>query len=262
MKLQYNITLLFSLLIQLLLTINAGDSVGNLCSEPISQNSTVSSNINSLLSQLVSKASSSRYAATSSGKGSDKLYGLAQCRSDVSGADCSDCLKDAAKKILQQCPNKANARIWYDYCFLRYQKDNFIGKLDNSYALFLINVENVTDVSPEVFNKTLGNLMDGIKSEAVGSKNQRIGKDQTKLSPFNTLYGLVQCTRDLADLDCAQCLAIAVGNFPNFCNYRKGCRGFYSNCYVRYELYPFFFPLDSTGSSSSSFATQRVVVRA
>ncbi|KDP45259.1 hypothetical protein JCGZ_15124 [Jatropha curcas] len=230
---------------------NGQDPLGNLCNDQQTNNKTTIQNINHLITELVSKASSSGYFTTTSGQGQDKIYGLAQCRGDVSTDDCSGCLLDAAKEIGQRCPNQVDARIWYDYCFLRYSNKDFIGKLDTSYALFYINVENVTVIDPEAFNRKLGNLIDEIRSEAVMEKSKGIGKGETKLTPLVTLYALAQCTRDLAVVDCAQCIAIAVGNFPNFCNNRKGCRAIYSNCYVRYELYPFFFPLDSSNNSSS-----------
>ncbi|KAG8642011.1 cysteine-rich repeat secretory protein 55 [Manihot esculenta] len=238
------------LLILFLYTSNAADPLGDLCNKGTKISSKISKNIDHLLSELVAGAPSPGYIATSTGNGQDKVYGLAQCRGDVSSDDCSGCLQDAAKEIRQRCPDQVDARIWYDYCFLRYNGENFIGKLDTSYAIFYFNVENVTD--PEDFNKKLGSLIDKIRSQAVVPKNKGLGKGEISLSPFVTVYGLVQCTRDLAVIDCAQCLAIAVGNFPNFCNNRKGCRALYSNCYVRYELYPFFFPLDSTNSTSVS----------
>ncbi|CAI0561210.1 unnamed protein product [Linum tenue] len=219
-----------------------------------------SSNLAKLLSQLINKTPTAGYYATSAGTGTNQLHGLAQCRGDVTPKECSSCITDAADQITARCPGRPDARIWYDYCFLRYSKDNFVGKLDNSYALFFYNVENVTD--PEAFNGKLGGLVDEIKSQAVKPRSKGIGKGETKLSPFLTIYALVQCTRDLAAIDCAQCLAIAVGNFPNFCNNKKGCRALYDGCYVRYELYPFFFPLKSTNSSiaGASEATSMVAV--
>ncbi|KDP45260.1 hypothetical protein JCGZ_15125 [Jatropha curcas] len=212
MTLPLPLPLLYTTLLLIILSLcttncNGQDPLGNLCNDQQTNNKTTIQNINHLITELVSKASSSGYFTTTSGQGQDKIYGLAQCRGDVSTDDCSGCLRDAAKEIGQRCPNQVDARIWYDYCFLR--------------------------------------------SEAVKEKNKGIGKGETKLTPLVTLYALAQCTRDLAVVDCAQCIAIAVGNFPNFCNNRKGCRAIYSNCYVRYELYPFFFPLDSSNNSSS-----------
>ncbi|PKI43607.1 hypothetical protein CRG98_035983 [Punica granatum] len=238
----------------------SADPLGQFCNRNsnISTGSQVSANIDRLLPQLVSKTESDGYIATSYGEDKDKVYGLAQCRGDVSRDDCSSCIQDAAKQIRQLCPNQADARIWYDYCILRYSLENFFSKVDTSFGIFYYNVDNVTD--PKTFNKELGDLMDRIESQAVRPKNGGLGKGESKLSPFITLYALVQCTRDLAPLSCAQCLAIAVGNFPNFCDDRKGCRVLYSNCYVRYELYPFFFPLDTNSTQVESIASVMRVV--
>ncbi|KAK8654097.1 hypothetical protein V6N13_128074 [Hibiscus sabdariffa] len=228
------------------------DPLGNFCNKNtnISRSSQISVNIDHLLAEVVSKTALTSYIATSSGKDPDRVYGLAQCRGDIDSNDCSSCIQDAAKKLRRRCPNQADARIWYDYCFLRYSKDDFAGEVDTSSGIIYFNVENVTD--PQSFNTELGALMDKIRSEAVMPKNEGLGKGKTKLSPFLTLYALVQCTRDLSQIDCAQCLAIAVGNFPNYCKNRKGCRVLYSSCYVRYELYPFYFPLDPNNGISVS----------
>lgn len=85
---------------------------------------------------------------------------------------------------------------------------------------------------PDAFNKKLGALMCSI----VVPSEEGLGKGKSALSPFVTLYALVQCTKDLFEISCAhhQCLAIAVNNFPIFCSNRKGCRVLYSSCYVRY----------------------------
>ncbi|GFZ01844.1 receptor-like protein kinase-related family protein [Actinidia rufa] len=228
----------------------SADPLGEYCNTntKISSNQT-SANIDRLLSQLVSGTILNGYTATSNGKAKDQVYGLAQCRADVGSKDCSTCIQDAAKEIRKRCPNQADARIWYDFCFLRYDIKDFFGEVDTGFGIFYFNIENVTD--PETFNKELGTLMDRISSQAVVAGNKGNGREKTKLTPFLTLYALVQCTRDLSPLSCSQCLAIAIGNFPNFCNDRKGCRVLYSSCYVRYELYPFYFPLDSDSANAS-----------
>ncbi|XP_052171324.1 cysteine-rich repeat secretory protein 55-like [Diospyros lotus] len=236
----------------------SADPLGDFCNNNINRSSSqISENIDGLLPLLVQGTILNGYTATSYGKAKDQVYGLAQCRADVSGKDCSSCIQDAAKEITNRCTDQADARIWYDFCFLRYDIKNFFGKVDVSIGIFYYNVENVTD--PETFNKQLGALMDQITSQAAVPGNKGNGRGKTKLSPFLTLYALVQCTRDLPQLPCSQCLAIAIGNFPSFCDNRKGCRVLYSSCYVRYELYPFYFPLDSgedlTNTSMTSYVS-------
>ncbi|CAI9105748.1 OLC1v1004749C1 [Oldenlandia corymbosa var. corymbosa] len=215
------------------------------CNENSLINTTqLSANIDALLPQLVSGTISNGYITTSYGKSPNQVYGLAQCRGDVSESDCASCIQDAAKQIRELCPKQADARVWYDYCFLRYSPDEFAGRVDTSVGIIFYNVENVTD--PDSFNKKLGSLSDKISKEAVSTSGNRgfIGRGKTDLSDFEKIYALVQCTRDLSQLYCAQCLAQAIGQFPNTCNNKKGCRVLYSSCIVRYELYPFFFPLD------------------
>ncbi|KAK9993131.1 hypothetical protein SO802_022834 [Lithocarpus litseifolius] len=242
MSLNYKILLLLALCI---CNAESADPLGLFCNTDtnIGSGSQISANIDRLLAELVSKTPSNGFIATSYGKNQYRVFGLAQCRGDVSRTDCSSSIQDAAKQIRQRCPNQADARIWYDYCFLRYSTKSFFGEIDTYNGILFGNVENVTD--PDTFNKELGTLFDQIRAQAVETRNEGLGKGKTKLSTFVTLYALVQCTRDLAPVDCAQCLAIAAGNFENFCKDRKGCRVLYSSCYVRYELYPFFFPLDS-----------------
>ncbi|OMP10441.1 hypothetical protein COLO4_04504 [Corchorus olitorius] len=237
----------------------AADELGDYCDDDTNTNSSsqISVNIDRLLAEVVSKTSLTGYIATSSGRGPNKVYGLAQCRGDVSSKDCSSCIRDAAKQSHLSCPIHTDARIWYDYCSLRYSKQNFIGDVDTLSGLLFANVENVTN--PRSFKKELGALMDKIRSEAVMPNAQGLGKVKTKLSPFVTLYALVQCTRDLSNIDCAQCLAIAVEKFETSCDSRKGCRVLYYSCYVRYELYPFFFPLDSNNGTSFG-KTVRIVL--
>ncbi|KAI3678668.1 hypothetical protein L6452_37969 [Arctium lappa] len=253
----YHYLLIFTLCF---LYVESTDPSAQLCNENSNTTTTqLTTNIDSLLPKLVQTTSQLGYAATSFGYGRTQVFGLAQCRGDVSRQDCSSCIQEAANEIQKMCPNRVDARIWYEYCFLRYNTENFIGQLDTGYGTFYYNVQNVTD--PETFNEGLGALMYRISSLAAVAGSNGLGKGETKLTPFLTLYGLVQCTRDLSELACRQCLAIAIGNLPTYCDNKKGCRVIYSSCYVRYELYPFFFPLDSKAAlESSSMTNYRSVI--
>ncbi|KAK1436968.1 hypothetical protein QVD17_02752 [Tagetes erecta] len=232
--------LIFALCI---LYVESADPSAQICNQNSNTTtSEITKNIDAVLTTLVKTASESGYSATSSGSDQARIFGLAQCRGDVPSEECSSCIQTAAKEIKTMCPDRVDARIWYEYCLIRYNTENFFGQVD-TYGVIYANVENVTD--PKTFNSALGALMDRINTKASAPGNKGIAKDKTKLSDFETLYALSQCTRDLSQLSCRQCLAIAVGNnFPNFCGNKKGCRVIYSSCYVRYELYPFYFPLD------------------
>ncbi|KAL4558523.1 hypothetical protein LXL04_036724 [Taraxacum kok-saghyz] len=212
--------------------------LARLCNASNSTTPEITKNINSFLPKLLQATTQFGYSATSIGHDQSQVFGLAQCRADISTDDCSACIQEAIKEIRSFCTEKVDARVWYDYCFIRYNTENFIGKLDTNYGSYYWNVENVTN--PKTFNQGLGSLMDKINAVAGAS---------------------VQCTGDLSELSCRQCLAIAVGKFPAQCENSKGCRVLYSSCYVRYELYPFNLPLDKKAApKSSSMTNYRSVV--
>lgn len=235
----------YSFLLVLVLCICTAVSVnplGNYCDDATKSNSTkISANIGKVLSELVSVSAKDSFSTTSNGDAKNQVYGLYQCRGDINSNDCLSCIRDAANEIWKSCPDQTDARIWYDFCFLRYQAKNFLGQVETVPGIFYWNIDFVSD--PD-FNKKLAELKNQIIAEAIVPKNRGLGKGKSQLSPFLTLYALMQCTRDIPEIDCAQCLAVAVDKFTNICSNRKGCRILYSSCYVRYELYPFFFPLD------------------
>ncbi|RVW34384.1 Cysteine-rich repeat secretory protein 55 [Vitis vinifera] len=82
---------------------------------------------------------------------------------------------------------RGRRQIWFDYCFLRYSNKDFIG-IDTGFGIYYYNVDNVTET--ERFNEELSKLMEKIRSQAVEPQNAGLGKGQTELTPFITLYAL------------------------------------------------------------------------
>lgn len=59
---------------------------------------------------------------------------------------------------------------------------------------------------------------------------------------FQPLYGLVQCTPDLSELDCSDCLARTMAEITNCCGMKQGGKVVKPNCNVRYEISRFYDP--------------------
>ncbi|CAL4930406.1 unnamed protein product [Urochloa decumbens] len=220
----------------------AADSIGSYCAgnSYAGSNKAVAS-INSVLADLVSTASTGGYATSTAGKGNSVIYGLAQCRGDVSSGDCAACLADAAKQLPSTCSYSSDARIWYDYCFMRYENADFIGQADSDVGVILVNVQGMDNA--KAFEKAVGKVVGKATAEASASGSAGLGRDKDQYTPFVTIYALAQCTRDLVPLSCAQCLSAAVSRFGDYCKAQQGCQINYSSCRVRYEIYPFYFPL-------------------
>ncbi|XP_060190868.1 cysteine-rich receptor-like protein kinase 10 [Lycium barbarum] len=80
------------------------------------------------------------------------------------------------------------------------------------------------------------------KSTVAAKENDCSGKKfATKEANFLSLervYSLGQCTPDLSESSCDNCLRVAIGNLP--IDGKKGGRVIFSSCNVRYEMYPFY----------------------
>ncbi|XP_021300459.1 putative cysteine-rich repeat secretory protein 21, partial [Herrania umbratica] len=68
----------------------------------------------------------------------------------------------------------------------------------------------------------------------------------------DTLYAMVQCTRDLSPDDCNKCLEAAIKDVSSECYASGGARLLSSSCYLRYELYAFY-----EGPKESSVSTKK-----
>nr|ACG28478.1 serine/threonine kinase-like protein [Zea mays] len=242
----------------------AADSIGSYCSgSSYAGSSKAVANINSVLADLVASASSTGgYATSTAGKGNSIIYGLAQCRGDVSASDCASCLADAAKQLPSTCSYSSDARIWYDYCFMRYENANFFGQADTDAGVILVNVQAMDN--PKAFEKAVGKVMGKATAQASAAGSAGLGRDKEQYTPFVSIYGLAQCTRDLTPLTCAQCLSTALSRFGDYCGAQQGCQINYSSCRVRYEIYPFYFPLAGKGgglATTDMTKNTKIVVR-
>nr|BAJ99535.1 predicted protein [Hordeum vulgare subsp. vulgare] len=230
------------------------DAIGTYCAKNGTSAETQAS-IDQVLAALVPRASAAYYATATAGRSSSAVWGLAQCRGDVPRQDCSLCLAAAAKEVASSCRGSSDGRVFYDYCLLRYSTANFIGLADTGYTLILLNTQNATGVDLAAFDRAQGKLMSRVASEAGDAANKGLATDTTRLGSDGggaktTIYGLGWCTRDITAADCGLCVAQAVAELPNYCRYRRGCRVIYSSCMARYEVYPFFFPLDGANKSA------------
>lgn len=234
---------------------SAVDPVGTYCAKNFTGAQTQAS-IAQVLAALVPRASAAYYATATAGGGggSATIWGLAQCRGDVPASDCARCVAAAARQAAASCRGQADARVWYDYCFLRYDDADFLGLPDTGYALILINTMNATD--PAAFDRAECRLMARVAADAADAASAGLARETARFgSDGTTIYGLGWCTRDITAADCGLCVAQAVAELPNYCRFRRGCRVLYSSCMARYETYPFFFPVTGAGAGADADAS-------
>ncbi|KAH7675708.1 Non-specific serine/threonine protein kinase protein [Dioscorea alata] len=192
-------------------------------------------NLALLLTNLTATTANSPTLFSTSSIGS--TYGLAQCRPDASSSDCTTCLNRSASSFSSYCPSGLSAAIRFDLCLLRYSDHPFFSHLANDDFYYLHNINNASN--PTIFTSRVNDLMDQITSNAYQSSS-RFGANTSNFLDSGDIYGMVQCTRDLSDSDCAKCLNQAVGVVRGYCSGNIGCQALSMSCTARYETYPFF----------------------
>lgn len=211
------------------------------------------SNLNRILYRaLYNDGSNSIFSNNTEGEEPDKVYGLFLCRGDVSAADCQSCIDVATQGILQECPFKKEAIIWYDQCMIRYSNRSFFSTMETQPTLYLWNPANVTE--PDKFTEILGNMFANLTTVATSiPSNQRYATNETNVGNLTKLYGMVQCTPDLSLLLCDNCLNEILSPLFGLIAGKTGGRVLTPSCNVRYELYPFLAdPPSDNGTDASN----------
>ncbi|KMZ56555.1 Receptor-like protein kinase, putative,expressed [Zostera marina] len=215
-------------------------------------NSTYHDNLKLVLSSLSNSTSETGYSNVTKGKnGSNQVFGLAMCRGDlVLPKECSPCLTKAASEILTLCPNRKNATVMYDTCFLRYSSIDFFGVpmgfvISNSY------VKN-SSADLELFLGTRAKLLQNLMFLATNGTflPPLFSSGQSFISNGTQLYALTQCTRDLTSQSCFDCLQNMIKIVPEYSGSSKGSWYLGESCYLMYDDYLFFTPYRKAIQSS------------
>ncbi|KAH7686143.1 Gnk2-homologous domain-containing protein [Dioscorea alata] len=208
---------------------------------PASNGLNAATQLENLLSSLTEQAPAQMgFYNTSEGEDMNKIYGLALCRGDLQNKmdDCRSCLKDASKSIVEDCPNKAQAIEWYEKCFVRYSNQNFFGMVDTNGAQALCGTGKISPTAENAVEAlTMSLISDAINSPMLFRAVHNLSN-----------YILVQCTRDLSQESCRECLQAGMSKVSNDCKQANGWRYLSGSCTLRYEEYPFF---NSTSISPS-----------
>ncbi|XP_060670231.1 cysteine-rich receptor-like protein kinase 10 [Ziziphus jujuba] len=203
-------------------------------------NSTYQTNLNQLLSFLFSNTDNDYgFYNSSYGQNSDQIYAIGLCRGDIEPDACRSCLNYSRNSMTQRCPNQKEAIEWYDECMLRYSYRSIFGVMEASPYISLLNPQNISS-NVEAFDEELKNLFDKLRTQAAGGNSLRkyAAGNASFTQNFGTVYALVQCTPDLSQRDCENCLVDAVSGTARG---KIGGQILLPSCKIRYELNDLFY---------------------
>ncbi|XP_044460676.1 cysteine-rich repeat secretory protein 38-like [Mangifera indica] len=208
-------------------------------------NSTYQANLNRLLKSLTYTIPTYHgFYNSSYGKNPNRVYASAICRPDMNPKSCRDCVTFATRNLTLLCPNFKMAIGGYDdgsytNCMLRYAFYDYIGVMENAPYFFVYSLSNITG-NFDKFNQTRQSLLQTLISEAAARGPLKYATGKKSVSDTVTLYGLVQCTPDLTESKCKECLNDANKLLPDCCEKRQGGRVITPSCSFRYETNKFY----------------------
>ncbi|ESQ55019.1 hypothetical protein EUTSA_v10024631mg [Eutrema salsugineum] len=202
-----------------------------------SRNSSYFTNLRTLLSFLSSdsRSFSNGFYSTAAGQNPDVVFGLFLCRGDLSPEVCRRCVNFSVNDTLNRCPNQGEVTLYYDECMLIYSSRNILLNSSLGSGVIMWNTQNVTS-NQTGFIDLVSSTMNQAALEAENS-SRKFDARKVKFTASQTLYGLVQCTRDLTTQECLSCLQRTINQLPTD---KIGGRFLVQSCNARYELYAFY----------------------
>ncbi|KAF8067446.1 hypothetical protein N665_1153s0014 [Sinapis alba] len=173
--------------------------------------------------------------------GSSTLSAVLQCRGDSAGTKCRDCFATALAALLRKCPWYKGRIIWYDECLLTFSSKYSTGMIDYDNIFCMSNAKKLGDKLG--FARVWNTLMDNLTTIAISRVDYpepdalySVGETRFK---GDTIYGMVQCTRDITPQACEECLVYSRFHFQDCLNDKRGARFVGGSCTFRFEFYPF-----------------------
>ncbi|XP_077253589.1 cysteine-rich receptor-like protein kinase 42 [Tasmannia lanceolata] len=189
---------------------------------------------------LLKLVSSNRWGAHASGSSpNSSVYGLAQCRSDLSQTDCLLCFAQSRTK-LPTCLPSNSARIFLDGCFLRYDNYSFYSEaVDDRRDKSVCGSKIVFgEDEKKEFAMNVEGLIQNLIEMAVKNKGFGVGEEMVGKG-IGGVYGLGQCWKSVSLEGCRECLEKA-GREAKGCLPASEGRGLNAGCYLRYSTEKFY----------------------
>ncbi|XP_013615306.1 PREDICTED: cysteine-rich repeat secretory protein 12-like, partial [Brassica oleracea var. oleracea] len=202
------------------------------------------SNIDSLLNLFVNSASIYTYNnLTVNG-----VYGLYQCRGDVSSSDCVSCIAQAVRLLQSDSLGESGCALQLEGCLVKYDSVMFLGMADKmAMVMSCGKPAGYRYKSDELTQAKV--LVDVVTSCGTSYRLERSGQAQA----------VAQCTGDLSATDCQNCLIEAIQRLKlqPFCGTSTWGDVYLAKCYVGYSSRGAIGQEFKKGIRAKHVATQR-----
>lgn len=191
------------------------------------------SGVNSLLTSFVNSAMFSTYnnfTIPASG-GAPNLYGLFQCRGDLSTGACSRCVARAVSQLGTLCLNSCGGALQLEGCLVKYDNTSFLGEEDKTVV--------VKKCGPAVGYDSDGltrrdAVLDYLTANSGASAGAGAG-GLYRVGGSGNVQGVAQCVGDLSPSECQDCLSDAIQRLRTECGPASWGQVYLAKCYARFS---------------------------
>ncbi|CAK7339002.1 unnamed protein product [Dovyalis caffra] len=196
---------------------------GGCTQQKYGQDTPFESNLNSLLTSLVNSATYSSYNNYTilGSSPQDVVYGLYQCRGDLSMPDCATCVARAVSQLGVLCAQTCGGALQLQGCYVKYDNTTFLGVEDKTVVL--------KKCGPSV----------GYDTDAMNLRDSVLGSLTSTGGPYRVggsgdVQGVAQCVGDLSAGQCQDCLSEAIVKLKSDCGTADYGDMFLAKCYASY----------------------------
>lgn len=187
-------------------------------------NSPYQSNVESVLTSAVNSATYSsfnNYTVTGSSP-QDVVYGLYQCRGDLSMPACATCVARAVTQIGTLCSATCGGAVQLQGCYLKYDNASFLGVEDKTVVL--------KKCGPSI-GYAPGSM---VQRDAVLS-SLSVEDGVYRVGVSGQIQGVSQCLSDLSVGECQDCVSEAIVRLRSDCVTSLYGDVYLAKCYVKYS---------------------------
>ncbi|CAM8926670.1 unnamed protein product [Rhodiola kirilowii] len=152
------------------------------------------------------------------------IYGLYQCRGDISMPDCAICVQQAVSQFHLICHQNCGGVIQLEGCFVKYDNATFIARQDKDIVL------RKCGPSPDDYTSDQREQRDGVLAGLLNSGQPY------RASGAEDIQSVAQCIGDLSPSQCQDCVTEAIQKVKQECFMASYGDMFLGKCYVRYTI--------------------------
>ncbi|KAH7569093.1 hypothetical protein JRO89_XS06G0104300 [Xanthoceras sorbifolium] len=183
------------------------------------------------------------YSFSVSQNSDNRLNVIASCRGDIKPDACHSCLNDSVSKLINLCCNYQEAIGYYEKCKLRFSNRSISQSVKVTPRFAIASPQNLTIILNFQSNQSLMTLLNSLRSKAAsGGSLRKFAAGNMLVSQNTRVYALVQCTPDLSQVNCTNCLGTIAGRIQYCCDDKEGASIYAPSCELRFELHRFYDP--------------------